>query len=98
VVDQGGGTGQLRREEALMAVAFASIRDPQFLSGAKTNLEHTLWRYGFALSPQEMQEVRRYFDAKGGLDDQAIIDDLEEEQLKRFRELDPSDRQRRRTW
>ena len=59
-----------------MAVAHVSIREPRFLQGARTNLEHTLWRYGFALSPGEMRAVRKYFDAKKGLDDQKIIDDL----------------------
>ena len=73
---QQGGAEQFRREEALVAVAFVSIHDPQFLRGARTNLARTLWRYGFALSPQEMQAVRDYLAATGDFTDQAIIDDL----------------------
>jgi hypothetical protein len=79
-VEQRGGAEEFRREEALMAVAFTSMRDPRFLSEARTDLEHTLWRYGFALSPHEMEAVRRYFGAKGDdVDDQAIVADLEEQ-------------------
>jgi hypothetical protein len=76
-VEQQEAAQEFRREEALMVVAIASIHDPEFLSGARTDLESTLWRYGFALSPQEMEEVRGYFEAKKDCLDQAIIDDLE---------------------
>jgi hypothetical protein len=78
-VEQHGGTEEFRRLEALMAVAFVSIRDPQFLSGARNNLESTLWLYGFALSPHEMEEVREYFGVRDGLSDREIIDALEGE-------------------
>jgi hypothetical protein len=78
-VEQQGGTEAFRRDEALMAVATLSINDPQFLNDLRTNLEATLWRYGFALSPQEMQETRNYFETNTGLSDQAIIDNLGEQ-------------------
>jgi hypothetical protein len=98
-VEQQGEAEKFRREEALMAVAHVSIREPQFLEGARTNLEHTLWRYGFALSPGETRAVRKYFDATNGLDDQEIIDDLtmqhEEPELAAGVELAAA---RRRRW
>ena len=98
-MEQQGEAEKFRREEALMAVAHVSIREPRFLHGARTNLEHTLWRYGFALSPGEMRAVRKYFDAKKGLDDQEIIlditDQLEEPELSPGVEASAA---RRRRW
>ena len=91
-MEQQGEAEKFRREEALMAVAHVSIREPRFLQGARTNLEHTLWRYGFALSPGEMQAVKEYFAANYSLEDQKIIDDLRE-QLK-----EPELVARRRRW
>jgi hypothetical protein len=76
-VDQRGG--EFRREEALMAVANLSISDPEFLNGLKADQESTLWRYGFALSPQEMREVGRYFSDKAGFRDEEIVGDLREQ-------------------
>ena len=82
-----------------MAVAHVSIREPQFLRGARNNLEHTLWRYGFALSPGETRAVEKYFEATNSLDDQEIIDDLtkqlEEPELSTEVELAAA---RRRRW
>jgi hypothetical protein len=81
-VEQQGEAEKFRREEALMAVAHVSIREPQFLQGARANLERTLWRYGFALSPGEMRAVKKYFDDTNSLEDQEIIDDLITKQLE----------------
>jgi hypothetical protein len=78
-VEQQGEAETFRREEALMAVAHVSIREPRFLQGARNNLEHTLWRYGFALSPGEVWAVKEYFRATNRFDDQEIIDDLKKQ-------------------
>jgi hypothetical protein len=60
-----------------MALATLGIHDPQFLSEVRANLETALWRYGFALSPQEMQEARDYLTGKTDLEDEAIVNELQ---------------------
>jgi hypothetical protein len=70
------GTEAFRREEALMALAELSIGYPQFLSDLRDNLESTLWRYGFALSPQEMQEARNFLAAHAELSDDDLLQRL----------------------
>jgi hypothetical protein len=75
-VEQQGPTEGFRREEALTALAELSIAHPPFLSGLRGNLEFTLWRYGFALSPREMQEARNYLAAYAELSDEEILENL----------------------
>jgi hypothetical protein len=70
------GTEAFKREEALMALAELSIGYPQFLSDLRDNLESTLWRYGFALSPQEMQEARNFLAAHAELSDDDLLQRL----------------------
>jgi hypothetical protein len=62
-----------------MALAILSINDVQFLSAVRTDLESTLWRYGFALSPEEMDEARQYLTDGATLSDEAIIQGLREQ-------------------
>lgn len=38
-----------------------SLYEDQFLSGLRDNPESTLWNYGFALSPLEMETIREAF-------------------------------------
>ncbi len=66
-----------------MAVARLSISDPEFLNGLRADLESALWRYGFALSPQETREAREYFAAKIGDGDDDVVRDLEN-QLREY--------------
>jgi hypothetical protein len=70
-----------------MAVARLSIGDPEFLNGLRADLESALWRYGFALSPQETREAREYFAAKTNDSDDDIVRDLENQ----LREYPPDD-------
>jgi len=88
------GTGGFRRDEALMAVARLSIGDPEFLNGLRADLESALWRYGFALSPQETREAREYFAAKTGDTDDDVVRDLENQ----LREYPPGDASGWRRW
>jgi hypothetical protein len=78
-VEQQGGPEEFGRTEALMALAILSIYAPGFLSEVRTNLESTLWRYGFALSPEEMREASDYFAERATLSDQDIVDGLREQ-------------------
>jgi len=73
-VAQQGGTEEFRRDRALEALAILSINDSYFLSSLRDNLESTLWDYGFALSPDEMQAVRHYLTDHAQQSDQEIID------------------------
>jgi hypothetical protein len=75
-VEQQGGTEAFRREEALMALAELSIGYPQFLSDLRDNLEATLWRYGFALSPEEMQAARYFLAGHAELSDDDLLQRL----------------------
>ena len=84
---EGTGGGGFRRDEALMAVARLSIGGPEFLNGLRADLESALWRYGFALSPQETREAREYFAAKTGDTDDDVVRDLEYQ----LREYPPDD-------
>jgi hypothetical protein len=76
-VERQGGTQEFRRDKALEALAILSIYEPGFLGGIRDDLESTLWRYGFALSPQEMREARYYLTENAELSDDEIIQRLE---------------------
>jgi hypothetical protein len=51
------------RLEALQALTVLAIHDEQFRRGVWDDLEGTLTRYGFALTDQEMAQVRDFRDA-----------------------------------
>ncbi len=51
------------RLEALRALTILATHDEQFRRGVWDDLEGTLTRYGFALSDQEMAQVRNFRDA-----------------------------------
>jgi hypothetical protein len=76
-VEQQGGTEEFRRDKALEALAILSIGEPGFLGGIRDNLESTLWRYGLALSPQEMREARYYLTENAELTNDEIIQRLQ---------------------
>lgn len=84
-MEQQGGTEEFRREEALMALATLATYDPQFLNGVRADLDSTLWRYGFALSPQEMQEARDFLTNTTDLSDEDFIAALREDQIADWR-------------
>jgi hypothetical protein len=77
-VEQQRETQEFRRDKALEALAILSICEPGFLAEIRyNNLESTLWRYGLALSPQEMREARDYLTENAELTDEEIIERLE---------------------
>lgn len=78
-MEQQGGSEAFRRDEALVALAVLSIYAPGFLYELRTNPESTLWRYGFALSPDEMREARDYFAERASLSDDEIVRGLREQ-------------------
>jgi hypothetical protein len=53
------------RLEVLKALTILAMHDEQFRSGVFDDLEGTLMRYGFALTDQEMAQVRNFRDAFG---------------------------------
>ena len=62
---------------ALRALAILSMNDPEFLRGARTELEGTLETYGFALDDREMEEARTYLDQRGReVTDEQIVQDM----------------------
>lgn len=75
-MEQEGAPEALRRNEAGEALATLSMHDPYFLTGIRTDLESTLWRYGFALSPREMQTARDYLTENTELSDEEFIQNV----------------------
>ena len=76
-MEQQGGTEEFRRASAMEALCVLSIHDRNFLPGLRDNLEATLWSYGFALSPREMEDARKYLTDKAPLSDDQIRQILE---------------------
>ncbi len=76
-MDQQGQTEGYIRHEALEALAVLSIYEPSFLHALRDNLASTLWRYGFALSPEEFEEASNYLTANADLSDAQIIERLQ---------------------
>ena len=83
-VAQQAETEEIRRDKALEALAILSTGDftlleedlvhpDHFLKGMRTDVESTLWDYGFALSPQEMQDVRAFLEETASLSDEELI-------------------------
>jgi hypothetical protein len=60
------------RLEALRALTILAIHDDEFRRGVLNDLEGTLTRYGFALSDQEMAQVRDFRDAVVRIDEDVI--------------------------
>lgn len=60
-----------------MAVARLSISDDDFLRGMKRDPASTLWRYGFALSPQEMREATDFLGGRRRAGDADVRGELE---------------------
>jgi hypothetical protein len=61
------------RLEALRALTVLAMHDEEFRRGVWDDLEGTLTRYGFALSDQEMAQVRNFRDA--------VVNSIEEDVL-----------------
>jgi hypothetical protein len=83
-VEQQGGIQEFRRDKALEALAILSMNESGFLSEIRDDLESTLWRYGFALSPQEMWEARHYLTQTAELTDEEILQRLESHEGRRW--------------
>lgn len=60
-----------------MAVARLSISDADFLRGMMRDPASTLWQYGFALSPQEMQAAEDFLGSRRDAGDADIRAELE---------------------
>ena len=81
-----GGSYELDRDGAARAVAILSLHEERFLVGLREDPESTLWNYGFALSPREMELIRQTFGTpqEPGMSDEEIRRSLEEgEHLER---------------
>ena len=83
-------TEEFRRDTALEALALLSIDEghlsaynDRFLRGIRTALEPTLWDYGFALSPQEVEDVKDFIEKTRSLSDEEFV-----RQLKRVLTLE----------
>jgi len=50
-----------------------SAYDDQFLRGITTALEPTPWDYGFALSPQEVEDAKDFIEKTASLSDDEFI-------------------------
>jgi hypothetical protein len=82
---QQGETEEITRDKALEALAILSTGDftlleedlvhpDQFLKGMRTDVESTLWDYGFALSSQEMQDVKAFLEETTSLSDEEFVE------------------------
>lgn len=67
------------RQEALMTVFILATNDSTFLSRVRRDTEATLWRYGLALNPAEMDLVRRHLADGADLDDEQFMRRLSEQ-------------------
>ena len=70
------------RQKALRTLARLATTDSDFLTGVRTDAELTLWRYGFALNPEEMRFVTNYLTDHGNLSDAEVVRHLEGELRK----------------
>jgi hypothetical protein len=58
------------RLEALRALTILAVHDEEFRRGMWDDLEGTLTRYGFALTDQELEQVRNFvFTVRDSLDE-----------------------------
>jgi len=88
-VAQQGETEEIRRDKALEALAILSTGDftrleedlvhpEHFLKGMRTDVEPTLWDYGFALSPKEVEDVKDFFENTASLRDEEFVRHIKE--------------------
>ena len=80
-----GGSYELDRDGAARAVAILSLHEDRFLSGLRDNPESTLWSYGFALSPREMETIRGAF----GSAQDGVIEANKADRIQAIRTGDP---------
>jgi hypothetical protein len=66
------------RLEALKGLTVLAIHDDQFRRGAIDDLEGTLRRYGFDLTPQEMERVRDAHEDISGRSDEDVLREMRE--------------------
>jgi hypothetical protein len=82
---QQGEIEEIKRDKALEALAILSTGDftlleedlvhpEHFLKGMRTDVESTLWDYGFALSPQEMRDVKAFLEETARLSDEEFVE------------------------
>jgi hypothetical protein len=88
-VAQQGETEEIRRDKALEALAILSTGDftrleedlvhpEHFLKGMRTDVEPTLWDYGFALSPKEVKDVKDFIENTASLSDEEFVRHIKE--------------------
>ena len=86
---QQGETEEIRRDKALEALAILSTGDftrleedlvhtEHFLNGMRTDVEPTLWDYGFALSPKEVEDVKDFIENTASLSDEEFVRHIKE--------------------
>ncbi len=83
--EYGRETEEVRRDPALEALALLAIDEgqlsaynDQFLRGIRTALEPTLWDYGFALSPKEVEDVKDFIEKTASLSNEEFVRNLRE--------------------
>jgi hypothetical protein len=67
------GYGEIRLE-VLRALTILAVHDEEFRLGLWDDLEGTLARFGFALSDQEMAQVRDFRDAVVNSIDEDVLE------------------------
>jgi hypothetical protein len=94
-----GGSHELDRDGAARAVAILSLREDGFLNSLREDPESTLWNYGFALSPLEMETIRQAFGTARdrGMSDEDIVQMLRES-LRESLRADEVEAARRWPW
>ena len=86
---QQGETEEIKRDKALEALAILSTGDftlleedlvhpEHFLKGMTTDVEPTLWDYGFALSPKEVEDVKDFIENTASLSDEEFVRHIKE--------------------
>ena len=68
-------TGEIRLE-ALKGLTILAIHDDQFRRGVIDDLEGTLRRYGYDLTDQEMERLRRAHERNAGRSDEDLAREL----------------------
>lgn len=64
------------RRETLVTLLTLATNDSTFLSRVRTDTESTLWWYGLALNPAEMDLVRHHLGENANLSDEEYMRQL----------------------
>jgi hypothetical protein len=66
------------RLEALKGLTVLAIHDDQFRRGVIDDLDGTLRRYGYELTDQEMERLRRAHEEIAGMSDEDLVREMRE--------------------